>query len=431
MYALRTFAAWGRVLAQAVCSPVGVVLIACGLTSSASGDGLMRDGLGAISAGRGGANLAFADNGAVLHDNPAGMVNMTASGMFDCSLDGLVVLADYADAENDLRSDLAAYPLGHVAFLQKAWDGRLAYGLGVFTPAGFGAEYDMVNSGVDPGRSHYEYMSFGALVRVLPGVAFQATDRLAVGATLGVAANHTEIEGPFYIQTGALAGVPTHFDMQATGAALAWSTGVQYQLSEATTLGAAYNSRNRFKLDGSASVTIAGLGTARYDLDAEFAWPQTLGVGVQHRLSPTQGVGLDLIWFDWSQAFDSLDVTMTDPRGNQIRDSFPLRWRDSLSVRLGFEQALFGSSTLRAGYVYHRNPVPAETLTPYIPGILEHSFSLGYGKRWSDHSLDFAYSYSCGSEQGIGESGLQGGDFHNSRMDVQAHWLMLTFVQYW
>jgi hypothetical protein len=35
----------------------------------ASADGLMRDGLGAVSGGRGGTNIGHFDNGAILHDS--------------------------------------------------------------------------------------------------------------------------------------------------------------------------------------------------------------------------------------------------------------------------------------------------------------------------------------------------------------------------
>jgi long-subunit fatty acid transport protein len=279
------------------------------------------------------------------------------------------------------------------------------------------------------------YKSFGALVRFLPALAYQVTDRLSIGGTLGVAASHAEIEGPFYPQSGPLLGVPTTFDMQASGAALTWSAGLQYQLTDSTTIGAAYNSANKFKLDGNAIVDIGGsLGgppPARFDADAEITWPQTVGLGLQHRFGPCRRLGLDLVWYDWSSAFDSLDVTLTDAAGNQIVDSFPLRWRDSLSVRTGYEQMLSTSTIVRAGYIYHRNPVPAGTLTPYIPGILEHAFTVGYGKRWTDHALNFAYMYSFGPSQSVGASDIAGGDFDNSRIDAAAHWVSITFIRAW
>ncbi len=50
-----------------VCAHYGGVALA---------DGTIRDGLGARVAGRGGTNIAFADAGTILHDNPAGMVNL-------------------------------------------------------------------------------------------------------------------------------------------------------------------------------------------------------------------------------------------------------------------------------------------------------------------------------------------------------------------
>ncbi|MBW3596863.1 MAG: outer membrane protein transport protein [Planctomycetes bacterium] len=413
-------------------------LAGCLCSSTALADGVMRDGQGAVAAGRGGTNLAFADNGAILLDNPAGMTNVASNGLLDFSLDNLMVMAEYSDQENHTDSDLAVYPLGYFAVMQKAFDGVLAYGIGVFAPAGFGANYDMINTGIDPGRVNYEYMSFGALVRVLPAVGVQVTDRLSVGGTLGVAASHTELEGPLHIQTGLFAGTPTLLDMQATGAALSWSLGVQYRLSDRTTVGAAYNSENRFNLDGSANVTVAGLGSSDFDLDARLEWPQTVGVGLQHQLSVDRRMGLDVIWYDWSGSFDSLDMTMSNASnpafaflGNEVSDSLSLNWRDSVSVRVGLEQLLPWCSVGRAGYVYHRNPVPDGTLTPFIPGIMEHTISFGWGKRWADHSFNVAYAYMFGPSQEVGVSDLAGGDFNDSRVDASAHFVMLNFTKWW
>lgn len=419
-------------------------LLGLSMTMLAAGpsaaDGVMRDGLGAISGGRGGANLGHFDNGAVLHDNPAAMVNLRGQSLTEFSIDGLMLNLHYSEPDNGrVTSKRTPYPLPHLSMIRKSEDGLWAYGLGVFVPAGFGAEYEMVSPTVNPWEpdKEYTYMTFAALSKVLPGISAKLTERLSVGGTLGVAINHVEMEAPLHIQSGWFAGTPTVMDLQGTGAALCWSVGLQYALTDRTMLGVTYMSESRFDLDGSAKVDVAGLGRSRYDLETGLTWPQSVGVGIRHELGERHTFSTDVIWYDWSAAFDSLDLTMTDPSnpvfaglmGPTVSDALPLNWRDSTSVRVGYEYDWTCCTVLRTGYIYHRNPVPGSTLTPFIPATLEHALSSGFGHRWDNSRFDMGYQFSFGSSCTVGTSDVVGGDFDNSRMDVSAHWLFASYQQ--
>ena len=82
--------------------------------------------------------------------------------------------------------------------------------------------------------------TFGALIKILPSAAIRINDRLSVGGSVGVAASHAELEGPFHLQSGPMPGAPALLDLQATGASVAWNLGLQYQINECTTVGLAY-----------------------------------------------------------------------------------------------------------------------------------------------------------------------------------------------
>ncbi|WP_164102565.1 OmpP1/FadL family transporter [Candidatus Laterigemmans baculatus] len=403
-------------------------------------DGVVRDGLGAISGGRGGTNLGHFDNAAVLHDNPAAMVNLPGRGMNELSIDGLMTSLHYREADNGrVTSRRTPYPLPHLAMIRKSDDGLWAYGLGIFAPAGFGAEYEMVSPTINPmdPDHEYTYKTFAALGKVLPGLSAKLTDRLSIGGTLGVAVNHVELEAPLHIQTGPFAGTPTVMDLQGTGAALCWSVGLQYALAERTMLGVTYTSQSQFELDGSAKVDVAGLGRSGYDLETGITWPQSVGVGIRHELAERHTLSTDVLWFDWSEAFDSLELTMTNPTdptfagllGPTVRDALPLNWRDTVSVRVGYEYDWTCCTVLRAGYVYHRNPIPNSTLTPFIPATLEHALSTGFGHRWDHSRFDMGYQYSFGPSCTVGTSDVVGGDFDNSWVDSSAHWLFASYQQ--
>jgi long-subunit fatty acid transport protein len=257
-----------------------------------------------------------------------------------------------------------------------------------------------------------------------------------------VAVSHVELEGPFFLQTGVLSGAPTLMDLQATGAAPTWSIGLQYQLSDQTTIGLAYQDETRFRLDGSLDADVFGLGpgavSSDFDADVDLVWPRSLGLGVAHWLGERHRFSTDVLWFDWSHAFNHVDLKLTDSSnplfpallGPEIRDRFPLDWRDSVSVRIGYEFFLTPCDILRAGYAYNSPTIPESTLTPFIPAILEHSFSAGYGKQWNNTRFDIGYQFAFGPETHVEESSLAGGDFSFSEVKAQAHWIFLglTFL---
>lgn len=403
-------------------------------------DGVIRDSVGPIPGGRGGANIGYADNGAVLLSNPAGMTNLRGNGWFEIGVDGLVTDLEHADQQSSSDNEAWAFGIPMLSVMQKSDDERWAAGIGVFVPAGFGAQWDL-NAPPFFGDSA-TYKSVGGLIKIIPGVAYQVTDRLSVGATLGVAVSHAELEGPFVLQTGPLAGVPTRLDLQATGAAPTWSVGTQYKLTDRTVIGAVYTSEDRFRMEGSARADVFGLAPvpvpSSFDAEVDLVWPQSVGVGVQHQINDRHRVGVDVIWFDWSHAFDQLDLKLSNPTnpmfrmlGPRIQDSFPLDWEDSITVRTGYEYHWTRQDILRTGYVFNSDTVPNATLTPYIPAILDHTVSAGYSRIWRDYWFNVAYNYAWGSDRHVGDSAIVGGDFDNTYFKSQAHWLYFSIARQW
>jgi len=399
-------------------------------------NGLMRDSIGARASGRGGTNLGFADNGEMLLDNPGAMVNMSCCELLECGTDFLFTDMQYGDADNAVTdaSD-NPFPMGQLSWIRKSQDGVLAYGLGVFSQGGFSAEYLL--QGPAPFTGLRNYKSMGVLGKVLPGVAARLTPRWSVGGNLGVGISHIELEAPYTLQSGAVAGTPTMLDLQQTGAGLSWSVGTQYQLTSATMLGLTYQEETRMRLGGNSRVEIPGLGQSYFDSELDWVWPRSLGLGLQHQACPCRRYGFDVVWYDWSGAFQQLDLKLSEPTnplfaavaGPRIEEAFPLRWRDSVSIRLGVEQALNQSEVVRLGYVYNRNPIPDSTLTNYIPAVLEHTFATGYGWKLAGYEFDFAYQFSYGPTHHVGDSDILGGDFDNSRIRSHAHWLALSVMR--
>lgn len=400
--------------------------------SVVAADGVILNGISSRSLGRGGTNIAHRDNGAILFDNPAAMTRIDGDGLFDVGGNLLISDFRYADPDNPRSRSTELTPLPQIAAIRRTRDGIWAFGLGVFTPAGFTTSHTLQRSAPHPLAGEHQSESFGALVKILPGIAWQPTDRLSVGGTLGVGISRAELEGPYFLQGPSLPGTPTVMDLRGTGAALIYSVGLQYELTDRTTLGLTYQSESRFILDGRADVEVPGLGQTRYDADVRIVWPRSLGGGVRHQVTSRQTFSADVIWYNWSSAFDEFEITLTDSSNMffpDVDERFPLNWRDTVSVRLGYEWDLYDAGIFRLGYVYHRNPIPRTTLTPFIPATMEHGVSTGYGFRIHDWDVDFSYMFVFGREQRVGTSGLVGGDFDNSRNRGGAHAISVSLIR--
>ena len=396
---------------------------------SALADGIILDGVSAYTIGRGGTNIGFADNGSILHDNPAAMGQIESEGMFQLGATGLWTEFQYSDPDNvDVVGQHQFYVLPEISYIRKMSD-EWAFGAGIFSPAGFGSIFNL--NGPAPFAGPQRYESFGSLSKLLFGASYTPDDRLSFGATIGPALSFANFEGPYTLQGPGFPGLPTLIDMEVDGFALVWSAGVQYQLTDSTTIGAAYQSRSKIDATGTTNVDTP-LGPSSYDTEATITWPQSVGVGARQQLTSRQVVSVDVIWFDWSAAFDTFDITLTNPSNPmfpELVEEFPLNWRDTVSTRLGYEYHFTGGQVIRAGYVYHRNPSPANTMTVFIPAALEQATSLGYGWMWRDWNINLAYMYSFGSHVYETDSALIGGDYDNSEHYDQTHAAAISFTK--
>jgi long-chain fatty acid transport protein len=406
------------------------VCVCLAATRSAWSDGVMLDEVSPRALSRGGTNQGFADNGAVILDNPGAMVNINGCEMIDIGADGLIVSGWYSDPQNRLDTGTTFTPLPQISLIRKASD-DFAYGFGVFTPAGFAERFHLFGPDAQP----HVYESFGALVKILPAVSYKVTDRLSVGATLGVGVSYAELEGPYFLQGPSLPGPLTLLHTHNQGADLIWSAGMQYQLTDDTVFGATYQSSSPFALKGNTSVDVLAppLGSTRYDSTLHVEWPQSVALGIKHDLCPHRSVAVDVVWYDWQHSFDKFRLDLHNPSNGafppQLTDQLPLNWHDSVSLHVGYQQELDNGMTFRAGYIFNPNPIPDNTLTPFVQAFMEQGATVGIGCKFCGWDVDLGYVHEWGPTQHEGTSALVGGDFSNSDQRAAVDAIVIDFIK--
>jgi long-chain fatty acid transport protein len=344
---------------------------------------------------------------------------------------------NYRDPDNDKDGKDIRCLMPSLSYAQELVQGRFGVGFGVYHPAGFSTEYNLVH----PIYERQKYSSDACLTKILFGFGWKMTDALSLGIAAGPAYSEVKLESPYSFQTGPLQGATALIDIEGDDWALAWNIGAQWRISSNTTLGVAYHYQDKFEMSGGCDLDVTGNPmfappspaavtdpTAHYDVGFDFTWPQSLGVGISHRIKDDHRISADVMWIDWSSAFDEVTFKLSDGdnaefdalAGDSPQDTLPLEWKDSYAFRLGYEYFLT-SDTFRLGYIYTKNPVPSSTLVPLIPAILEHLISFGYGHNWKSWTLDAGYQYTFGSRQSVETSKILGGDYDNSSVDVKAH----------
>ncbi len=146
------------------------------------GDGLIRDGIGPISTGRGGTNQAFADNSVVILDNPAAMVNVDNGGLAELGVDTVITSVKYTDPYNSVHSKVRPIPAPVFGVIKKNADGDMALGFGAFSPAGFGSAYGQL---YEPSTGTHLTRSLGAMGKLLGAFSVSRDRSIGPGAVVG------------------------------------------------------------------------------------------------------------------------------------------------------------------------------------------------------------------------------------------------------
>jgi long-chain fatty acid transport protein len=166
--------------------------------------------------------------------------------------------------------------------------------------------------------------SYLLCLEVVPSVGFQLTDRLSVGA--GVFLGTAFLEGPYVGQSA-----------MTNDYALRANVGFDYDLSDQTTIGMFWKTRQNFRFED-GEIPTGGTGP----IDVRLGLPEQFGVGLANT-SLAEGrllIALDGLFIQWDTA-----------------DFWKSVYRNQWVMQLGAQYTLNERIRLRAGYVYAQNPI--------------------------------------------------------------------------
>lgn len=385
---------------------VGIIcllFILCLSVNAYATNGMNMISYGGVASGMAGASLGISDDPSAINNNPAGLTQIK-NGEAEVGISLLMPNLTHKDMfGNDKEGESAIFPLPMLGYAHRLGNGPLVLGLGVFAQGGMGAEFNDLNTAFGTKDATYSNVMYA---KIAPALAYQVSDMVSLGLALNV--GYSALEFKFFPETSYYSPTMAFFgmDMRDTstfgyGAKL----GLMFKPTDMVSLGAVYTSKAKLDYeDGNITFNMnsLGLGKVKYDASVDgFTWPQQFGVGIGLRPNNKLLVGADVTWINWADAIDVITVKASNPdntmlsamgMGN-INVPFNMKWEDQWVYSLGAAYKATDNLTVRAGYNYGKNPIPAENLSPLFPAIVEHHVALGLGYKFGSWRLDGAWEH--------------------------------------
>lgn len=348
-------------------------LLACTAILSVSfahaNNGDQMVGFSALSNAMGGAVTATPHDVTTSLSNPAGLASLdlgSTNTRFDMNLAVLNPIREL----NGVESDNSVYLLatGGFAFRNTMMGDRLTIAVGAYPVSGGGVDFpSQAFNATNPQTGSQTSVSIVATrlsMRIGPSVAYQATDKLALGLNVSLASNMMSVKGVTNFPTDVAYGV-------------SYVLGLTYELSDQLRFGAAYTSQT-FSEDLEWN-----LNDGKYSLS--FNDPQTVAIGLSYSPSEQFLVELDVKWLNFSGVRD--DAQLTTP-AHLPDQSLAYGWSDQYVFALGVKYVASDKYTFLAGYNYGESPIEEDDINNNIgvTAIVEHHISGGISIRMSDYT---------------------------------------------
>lgn len=256
-------------------------------------------------------------------------------------------------------------------------DSRTTFGLGVFGFVGGNVNFQgnssiPILSGYQPPRS----FGFGpvfanaSFLSITPMASYRFNDRLSVGGGPVITSGTMSLNPAFFAAGPRQPDGITPTFPSAMNSRQFWGGGFQlgllYRAGEDWNVGFSYKSpvwQERWGFNAAnPDLTSRRIGV-QAQLPAIYSW------GVAYKGFDRSLVDVDLRYLDYGNAALF---------GQSVRDG-GLGWKSVFALAIGGQYELTDRVTLRAGYLFNTNPIPAPAtlFNVQLPGIIQHTLSFG------------------------------------------------------
>lgn len=402
--------------------------------SVAFGNGLSLNSIGTKALGMGGAYVGFANDYTAIFWNPAGLNQLKRPqlGFFFTSVipTGTYQFATYGiDAET--KSNLYPCP-GILGYLPLYGGEKVTAGLGAYVHAGLGAEWDgqdLVAFGgpaeLSPGVVNpfagktYEWMSSIAVFNISPGVAYQVSEKISVGAALNIFYGMMDMKravdalnvtaNPASPEPGEDSMVDNQYEESGSGMGFSVSLGLLVKPVDMFSIGLSFKTKNTVGFEGTAKNTVfQAFNAFESDYERDLAWPLWFGVGIALKPVAKLTLTADVQFSQWS---DTQEKIVTEYKNtvwagamDEEARTIELNWDDKTQIRIGAQYQLSEALALRAGYYFDPAPAPDETMNIIFPSITYNALTVGASYCLGKVNLDFGFEYLLGEDRDIAPS---------------------------
>lgn len=268
----------------------------------------------------------------------------------------------------------------------------IVLGLSIYTPFGLVSKYPAPWTGRGDGIT-----SKLQTIQISPTIAYQPIPELTIAGQFHI----------LYINAR-LTSSTAVLDADQINAGFA--AGIMWDVTDSTTIGAAYQHGYNNRLVGTAQGP--GTGNQFVPLSATAELPATVSAGIVQEFGDDFRVMVEGQWQNWS-VFDRLDITLSTPMAT-VTQVDPQNYEDAFFVALGGEYDVLEGLTVRTGVAWDQTPTNSGILpgTPAALGITNRTvrvpdedrfwLSAGFSYSMNEHmTMDFGYSFLFGLDKPV------------------------------
>jgi long-chain fatty acid transport protein len=382
-----------------------IALLAVGLTTGLSANGLNLNGTGAKSDAMGGAFVGLANDFSAAYWNPAGLAQLTKASF---SLYGADILPTGTYALSafgiDAKSVAKSYLVPGLGYFQPIGK-RVVVGIYLYAPSGAGSTWNGADLAALSGGKPFKWYSMLGIFTASPSIAVKVTDQILLGATVDVSYGFLNMDQPFALG---------QYTERLKGLAVGGTIGLLVKPVKQFSFGLTYKVPFTAKLKGDVTIPFAPVALGSHpthpitsDTDTgtrQATWPTWIAAGVAIKPTDKLTITADAQFTNWKK-LDQIPVSFEDANweywfgaGGTYDQVYEMLWKNTTQLRFGAEYMVSNAFALRAGYYFDPNPGPITTQNILLPEFKYNWFTFGFGYQSGSLVVDAAIQYGKGAD---------------------------------